>query len=360
MKRWFLLGAVLLTACEKPEPTFPAPGEAKDEAIAAECRLIENVLPRLIAASPQGNVVLSPHTLASALAAMQSGKPSASGEWVDLEDAKPDTLQATPFRLESVIGPSAKQKPGRAKAKPSGSAFIRNELEQARKSLEPATWVALFDAQVAGVPTVSRSLFRPAQVEFSEHLSVPGTSMTFGAHYGVSAHFRSAFWSATSREGVIPAPLDEDVVVTFSQPINEADAPPVRLPVLPCSGGGLPAGSYRVALDLRVPTFCARTRVALADVAPDLRATLPADLLISARLGFDARGTINLPPHVARSPGVLKESDWRQAHHELYLDRPFFVTVHERGSGHILYVAYVREANDVNGCGESAATARSP
>lgn len=349
MKTWLPL-LLLLSGCEKPEPTFPAPSEPADSRSAVECRLLETVFPRLIEANPQGNVVLAPHALASTMAAMGGGQAPASPygktSWKELKDA--DAATGDPVRHDGVSGPSSEKQ--KRPAAPAGSDFIRSELALARKSESKDAWLSLFDAQVAGVPMVTRSVFKPAQVEFGGNLAVAGAEMSFGAQYGVSQHFRSAFWSATSREDWLPAAVGDGVIVTFSLPINEADAPPLRLPGLPCGGGVLPADSRKVEVDFRVPTFCARSRGSLANVAPEVGSSLSADVLFSARLAFDARGTVNLPPYAVRSPALLRDYDAPRTAHELHLDRPFFVTVHDRSTGAILYVAYVREANDVNAC----------
>lgn len=349
MRSWLPL-LVLLFGCEKPEPTFPAPSEPSTSSSSAECRLLETVFPKLIAANPQGNVVLAPHALASTLAAMNGGQPAASPygktSWRELKDADAD--KGDPVRHDGVSGPSSDKH--KRPAAPAGSDFIRNELGLARKLESKGAWLSLFDAQVAGVPMVTRSLFKPGPVEFAGNLAAPGAQMSFGAQYGVSTHFRSVFWNATSREDWLPASVGDGVVVTFSLPINEADAPPLRLPGLPCGGGVLPDDSRKVEVDFRVPTFCARSRGSLANIAPDAGASPSADVLFSARLAFDARGTINLPPYAVRSPSLLRDYDAQRTAHELHLDRPFFVTVHDRASGAILYVAYVREANDVKAC----------
>ncbi len=80
-----------------------------------------------------------------------------------------------------------------------------------------------------------------------------------------------------------------------------------------------------------------------------LAAGSPATRLVS-RLGFDTRGTFNHPEQSLPSPqtehDVLRGT--RQA--ELNLDEPFFVTIHDRETGSIIYVAWIREAGSAATC----------
>ncbi len=365
-------------ATARVEPAFPAPSAPPWPLASLECRVGQQVLDRALLQA-HGNVVLSPHAIVRALFVLgtrgderqrqqildffgfrdgwQELSNLLAGTYADVTwgaDAPDlDALRAGRLRYESIVEPLAEE-PAESEpwnAGPIHSEFNRRELARARVARTHHGLISLFDAQVAGVPMLGEPLFRRTTLPFAGRPAVSGVAMRLGASYGVSPAFSSAFWPAQSDgPDTVPARLEGGVVVTFSLPSGEGRVALEQLPVLPCGGGGLPPKSAAVALDFRAPTFCARSDNALSDLAPELHAALGVDVALRARLAFDERGTLNLPPRPLRSPGFLQDMGTGHPAHELHLERPFFVTVHDRSSGVILYVAHVRTPSDVSAC----------
>jgi hypothetical protein len=367
--------AVALVACAKPEPTFPGFSEAKGPIASLECAVLQQTFARLLVTHPQGNVVLSPHQLVLGLfeAGVRGDERQRfqilrflgyRGDWPRLADelarvsrvsvggtSADDQTRAIRFEYEAIVTGLGHAQTTESSVESLHSAFNQRELEQARRERPLAHLISLMDAQVAGVPMLTEPLFHPAKVAFGDHDSVAGVQMSGGAWYGVSPDYKNAFWAAENDgPDTVPARMEGRAVVAFSLPTSADLTAADRLPVLPCHGAGLPPGGAKVSLDFRAPTFCAYQKTALSSLAPELASQLATDVELRTRFAFDQRGTINLPERAVRSPSVLDQGAGRRTQHALHLDRPFFVTVHDRISGAILYVTYVREPTSLSDC----------
>ncbi len=355
------LGVTLLglSSCAREPPRFP-PGEPPRAGLASvECRALQAVFPRLLAARPQGNVVLSPHALVRGLMAVGERDEarrqailkflSFAGHWDDLVrelDSAEGRLTAERLGLYPGVGDYVTAPAGETPAARFVYQSSVNESERGFRSV--------VDVQLAGVPMAGRPLAQPAWVDFEGRGQVPAMRMRRGAWFGGSADFSSAFWAAENDgEDTVPARLEGRAVVTLALATHD-DAPPERLPVLPCAGGTLPEQGREVLLDLRAPTFCAKTSFALSAIDPPLAKRLAADVQLQARMAFDQRATVNLPKRTSASPGLIWDVGRHLPQYDFPLSRPFYATVHDRGSGALLYVAYIREPGAATACRSDA------
>jgi hypothetical protein len=99
-----------------------------------------------------------------------------------------------------------------------------------------------------------------------------------------------------------------------------------------------------------VAAFCAASSVELEPALGLAPAAGSSATRVVSRLGFDVRGTFNHPERSLPSPQAEHDVQRRLRPAALTLDDPFFVTVHDRETGSIIYVAWIREAGVAASC----------
>jgi hypothetical protein len=361
--------ALLLMACKAECPTFPAASSPPSLLARAECQVLARVFPELLERQPRGNVVFSPHAATLALVGLAWQREGAErqrlmsvfGAGVSLERLNvelaraeerlkgpplpdwPEVGQVRPvhFDYESSLSWASNG----LEAEPASHAFVQRALTNARRE----QWsLVTADAIVAGVPWAGA--VRTEQRPFAG-TPTPFLRSVRGPALGCSDQFDSAAWPAEHLRGdSIPVANPEGrAYVSFARP-KRFPASPVAIPALPCHGGELAPRGATIELDFAAPAFCA---VSSVELEPALGLATPAGssaTRVVSRLGFDLRGTFNHPERSLPSPQTEHDVQRALRPAALTLEEPFFVTVHDRETGSIIYVAWIREAGVVASC----------
>jgi hypothetical protein len=313
---------------------------------------MQRIFDGLVRAQSQGNIVLSPHAALRGLLEVARDADERQQREILSFLGQRTTLQGLQQQLDRVerrlrsagVGPVAEYQ---YLPKALRLFSYQGQLERRENRL-----ISAIDVRLSGVPAADVNDVKARWTSFGDPpRSVPGVELQGRTWFGCSPEFHSAFWATENESDGLPAGLNQGRgLVAFSLPVNDGDEAVGKIPILPCGGGAVPNGAQNVNLRLLAPTFCAKSTFSLGETVPALASSLPVPVELHARLAFDRRGTFNFPEQALRSPRFLKDVGYPAEPAELVLARPFFVSVHDRESGALLYLAYVREAGSPDVC----------